>query len=206
MSGAVSRVLAVSVGRIAPLFGADDSVPSAIRKSPVSTLDNPLAVAVKPLGIEGDEQADLRVHGGPNKAVYLYPVEHYPVWQTIRHQALKVDQPLAYGFMGENLTIEGLRETEVYVGDRLYIGDPASGVVLAITDPRSPCFKFNARMGFKHAAKMMVQSAYTGWYCAVFRPGVVKAGDSILLVEGERAIRIDERHRLIIGGAQDDLF
>jgi MOSC domain-containing protein YiiM len=124
----------------------------------------------------------------------------------MRHQALKVDQPLAYGFMGENLTIEGLRETEVYVGDRLYIGDPASGVVLAITDPRSTCFKFNARMGFKHAAKMMVQSAYTGWYCAVFRPGMVKAGDSILLVEGERAIRIDERHRLIIGGAQDDLF
>jgi MOSC domain-containing protein YiiM len=203
---AKSRVVAVSVGRIAPLFGAKDSVPSAIRKTPVSTLENPLAVPVETLGIEGDEQADLRVHGGPNKAVYLYPVEHYPVWETMRHQALKVEQPLAPGFMGENLTIEGLCETEVYVGDRLYIGDPASGVVLAVTDPRAPCFKFNARMGFKHAAKMMVQSAYTGWYAAVFRPGLIKAGDSISVVAGERAIRVDERHRLMTGGKQDDLF
>jgi MOSC domain-containing protein YiiM len=202
----MSRVLAVSVGKIAPLFTADNSALSAIRKSPVSTLDNPLALAVKTLGIEGDQQADSSVHGGPNMAVYVYPVEHYPVWQTIRHQALKVDQPLPFGFMGENLTIEGLRETEVYVGDQLHIGDPDSGVVLAVTDPRSPCFKFNARMGFKHAAKMMMQSAYTGWYCAVFRPGIVAAGDSIRLVAGERAIRIDEKHRLTLNRGQDDLF
>jgi MOSC domain-containing protein YiiM len=73
--------------------------------------------------------------------------------------------------MGENLTIEGLRETEVYVGDQpAHRRSETSGVVLAVTEPRAPCFKFNARMGFKHAAKMMVQSAYTGWYCAVFRP------------------------------------
>ena len=202
----VRRVLAVSVGQIAPLSPADNSVLSAIVKSPVSTLDKPGSVAVTALGVRGDQQADLRVHGGPNMAVYVYPVEHYPVWQTIRHQALKVDQQLPFGFMGENLTIEGLKETEVYVGDQLHIGDGDSGLVLAVTDPRSPCFKFNARMGFKHAAKMMMQSAYTGWYCAVFRPGVVKAGDSIRLVAGERAIRIDEKHRLSLNRGQDDLF
>ena len=202
----MSRVLAVSVGQIAPLFTPQNTVLSAIRKAPVSTLDSPSPVAVNTLGLEGDQQADPSVHGGPKMAVYVYPVEHYPVWQTIRHQALKIEEPLPYGFMGENLTIEGLRETEVYVGDQLHIGDPVSGIVLAVTDPRSPCFKFNARMGFKHAAKMMMQSAYTGWYCAVFRPGIVKAGDPIRLVAGERAIRIDEKHRLSLKRGQDDLF
>jgi MOSC domain-containing protein YiiM len=202
----MSRVLAVSVGQVAPLFDDKSSVKSAIIKSPVSTLEDPRAIAVKTLGVAGDEQADQRVHGGARMAVYVYPAEHYPVWATIRHQALKVEENLPYGFMGENLTIEGLLETQVYVGDRLHIGTAADGVILAVTDPRAPCFKFNARMGFKHAAKMMMQSAYTGWYCAVFRGGVIKAGDAITLVPGERALRIDEKHRMSQNPGQDELF
>jgi MOSC domain-containing protein YiiM len=202
----MKRVLAVSVGKVAPLFTAQEAVQSAIRKTPVSTLAEPVAVTVATLGIEGDEQADLRVHGGPRMAVYMYPYEHYPVWKTMRKQALKVEEDLPFGFMGENLTVQGLLETDVYVGDQIHIGEHPDAPVLVVTDPRVPCFKFNARMGFKHAAKMMTQSGYSGWYCAVFRDGVIQAGDVIRVVPGERAVRIDEKHRMLNDPGQDDLF
>jgi MOSC domain-containing protein YiiM len=202
----VSRLLAISVGRSAPLFTSAGSVESGIRKSPVSTLSDPRSVHVGADGVDGDEQVDRSVHGGSVQAVYLYPSEHYPVWQTIRHQALKVDEPLPFGFMGENLTTEGLLETTLWVGDRLQIGPADSGVLLVVTKPRAPCFKFNARMGFKHAAKMMVQSAFTGTYCAVMQVGSIAAGDAIVVTPGERLVRIDEKHRIDTGPNQPGLF
>jgi MOSC domain-containing protein YiiM len=200
------RVLAACIGKVAPLFAGDDKVQSAIRKSAVSTLENPIAVPVATLGLIGDEQADHRVHGGPRMAVYMYPFEHYRVWQTMRKQALGLEEDLPYGFMGENLTIEGLLETEIYVGDQIRIGAHADAAVLVVTDPRVPCFKFNARMGFKHAAKMMIQSGYSGWYCAVFRDGTIHAGDAITVTPGERVVRIDERHRMLNDSGQDSLL
>jgi MOSC domain-containing protein YiiM len=200
------RLLAVSIGRGEALFTNAGSVQSGIRKTPVSTLANPHAIALGAMGVEGDEQVDRSVHGGLNQAVYLYPSEHYPVWQTIRQQALQIDEPLPFGFMGENLTTEGLLETDLWVGDSLQVGPIESGVLLVVTKPRAPCFKFNARMGFKHAAKMMVQSAYTGTYCAVMRNGTVSAGDSIVVTPGERVIRIDEKHRIDTGRGQSDIF
>lgn len=200
------RLLAISAGRVEPLFTSGGTVQSAIRKTPVSTLAKPDAIAVGAMGVEGDDQVDRSVHGGVNQAVYLYPYEHYPVWQTIRHQALKIDEPLPFGFMGENLTTEGLLESNLWVGDSLQVGPTESGVLLVVTKPRAPCFKFNARMGFKHASKMMVQSAYTGTYCAVMRSGTIRAGDSIVLTPGERVIRIDEKHRMDTGRGQPDRF
>src|SRR5690606_37749501 len=107
-------------------------------------------VALASLGLEGDEQVDLSVHGGLDKAVYVYPAEHYPFWQTVRAQAGHT-APLSHGGLGENLTVTGLLEPRVWVGDRLRIGE----VELVVTQPRSPCYKFNAHLGFSWAARMM---------------------------------------------------
>ena len=209
------RILTISTGRAMPLFvaaaaGPQPQVMSGIRKSPVSTLAEPRPIALGPLGFDGDEQADLTVHGGRDKAVYAFPVEHYPVWQTMRAQATKIDEPLPHGFLGENLTIEGLLETRVWIGDVLVLeaGAPtdAPPVRLRVDSPRFPCFKFNARMGFSHASKMMVQSGFTGFYLEVLETGVVAAGDRFRVIPGAREVTIEESHRLRSRGSQRDLF
>ena len=150
-------------------------------------------VAVRPLGLGGDEQADLSVHGGLSKAVYAYPSEHYPFWQTVRAQA-KVslwDEPLAPGAMGENLTLAGLLESQVCVGDVLRFPD----CELAVSEPRFPCFKFNAAMGFKQALQMMQANAWCGFYLAVRVPGRLQAGQAFEWVHGPREVGIAELFR-----------
>ncbi len=209
------RILAVSTGKAAPLFvpaanGQREQVMSGIRKTPVSTLADPRRIALRTLGFDGDEQADLTVHGGRDKAVYAYPIEHYSTWHTIREQATRIDEPLPPGFMGENLTIEGLAENRVWIGDVLVL-DPveavdARPVRLRVDGPRQPCFKFNARMGFKHASKMMVQSGFTGFYLEVLETGTVAAGDTIRVIPGSREVTIEELYRLMTRGRQKDLF
>lgn len=151
------------------------------------------AVAVRTLGLAGDEQADLSVHGGPAKAVYAYPLEHYPVWQTLRAQAGAApwNAPLGPGAMGENLSLRGLLEAEVWVGDLLRFPD----CTLAVSEPRFPCFKFNAAMGFARAARMMAQSGYCGFYLAVREPGTLQAGQRFELVPGAREVGIAELFR-----------
>lgn len=213
----VMRILSVSVGRAAPLFlpatasGAPlQQVLSGIRKTPVSTLEDPRRIPLGPLGFDGDEQADLTVHGGRDKAVYAYPVEHYAVWRTMREQATKIDEPVPHGFVGENLTIEGLLENRVWIGDVLVV-EPAGGaegdpVRLRVDAPRQPCFKFNVRMGFRQASKMMVQSGYTGYYLEVLQTGTVAAGDLVRVLPGPREVSIEEMHRLMTRGAQRGLF
>lgn len=195
------RLLAVCAGPTAPLIvherGTPETVISAIVKSPVSTLESPEPVTVHAAGIEGDEQADLTVHGGLDKAVYVYPAEHYAFWRTVRAQA-GVETPLGPGAMGENLLIEGLLEPAVWIGDRLTIGE----VALRVESPRQPCYKFNARMGFNWAVKMMVQSGFTGFYCSVIHPGRLAAGDAVTLRPGARDIGIVESHRLRNRGAR----
>jgi MOSC domain-containing protein YiiM len=158
---------------------------TAIAKRPV---EGP--VAVRPLGLEGDEQADLSVHGGLTKAIYAYPQVHYAFWQTVRAQARVAlwDEPLPPGSLGENLTVAGLAETRLWIGDRLRL----PGCVLAVSEPRQPCFKFNAAMGFAQASKLMVQSGFCGAYLAVVEPGQVAAGDPIELVPGPREVSLLE--------------
>ena len=150
-------------------------------------------VEARPLGLTGDEQADLSVHGGLSKAVYAYPVEHYPFWQTVRGQARAAawSEPLPHGFMGENLTICGLLENEVFVGDVLRFAN----CELAVSEPRFPCFKFNAVMGFNQAAKLMVANAWCGFYLAVRVPGTVAAGETFELIHGPREVTISELFR-----------
>jgi MOSC domain-containing protein YiiM len=151
------------------------------------------AVAVRPLGLAGDEQADLSVHGGLSKAVYAYPSEHYPFWQTVRAQA-KVslwDEALPPGTLGENLTIAGLLENQVCVGDVLRFPD----CELAVSEPRFPCFKFNAAMGFKQALQLMQANAWCGFYLSVRVPGTLQAGQAFELVHGPREVGITELFR-----------
>jgi len=161
------------------------AVLTAIRKTAVSG-----PVAVKPLGLEGDEQADPSVHGGRSKAVYAYPSEHHDFWRTVRAQAQVSlwDEPVASGLFGENLLLQGLTEDRLWIGDRLRLPH----CVLAVSEPRYPCFKFNAAMGFVHAAKLMVQSGYCGAYLAVIEPGPVSADDPIELAPGPREVNLRE--------------
>ena len=182
------RVLSTSLSTVRELSIDGRQVPTGIGKRPVS---GPLEVHA--LGLVGDAQADPSVHGGVGKAVYAYPVEHYPFWQTVRAQAQVAgwNEPLPHGFMGENLTISGLLENQVCVGDVLRFAN----CELAVSEPRFPCFKFNAVMGFNQAAKLMVASAWCGYYLAVRVPGTLVAGETFELIHGPREVGITELFR-----------
>jgi MOSC domain-containing protein YiiM len=147
-------------------------------------------VAVGPLGLAGDEQADLTVHGGLSKAVYAYPIAHYAFWQTVRAQARAAapGEALPHGTLGENLTLDGVLEGQLWIGDRLRFAD----CVLAVSEPRQPCYKFNAVMGFAQASKLMAQSGYCGSYLAVIEPGSIGAGDTAELLPGPREVNLRE--------------
>lgn len=179
------RLISLNVGRLQPLQSGDQTVSSGIVKTARSG-----AVEVRPLGLAGDEQADLTVHGGLSKAVYAYPSEHYGFWQTVRAQAgvAPWDAKLPPGSLGENLTLAGLLENQVWIGDLLRFPD----CELAVSEPRYPCFKFNAVMGFNQAAKMMTRSAWCGFYLAVRVPGQLCAGEEFELVPGPREVGIRE--------------
>ncbi|WP_210546384.1 MOSC domain-containing protein [Rhodoferax sp. PAMC 29310] len=145
-------------------------------------------IVVKPLGLAGDEQADLSVHGGLDKAIYAYPSEHYPFWSEARARTgyAEIDDALLFGSMGENLSLEGLLETEVWVGDVFKFAHCS----LRVTIPREPCYKFNATMGYSGAVRAMAQSGFCGWYLAVDQPGTISAGESFEVVPGPRSLCI----------------
>ncbi len=182
------QVTSVCVARagLRPIGGTQ--VLTAIGKQPVCG-----PVDVRTLGLAGDEQADLSVHGGLSKAVYAYPQEHYAFWQVVRAQARVAawDEVLAPGAMGENLGLRGLLEGDMWVGDYLRLPH----CTLAISEPRQPCFKFNAVMGFSQAAKLMQQSGYCGAYLTVIEPGTVQAGDEASLLPGPREVNLLELFR-----------
>jgi MOSC domain-containing protein YiiM len=194
------RIQSICTGQSAALFDRQGTF-SAIRKTVVSNLATPQPIAVQLLGVAGDEQNDLTVHGGLDKAVYVYPEEHYAFWNTISQQAHQ-PVPLAHGKMGENLTVSGLIERNTFIGDLIYVGS----VILRIESPRQPCFKFNAAMGFKHAAKMMVQSGFCGFYCSVVQPGILTAGDKMTIHPGDQVISIEQRFAINNRHRQIDLF
>lgn len=183
------RLVSINVATARVIEVGGRRVASAIGKRPV---DAP--VAVHALGLDGDEQADLAVHGGLAKAVYAYPVEHYPVWRTLRAQARVAlwDEPLPPGAFGENLTLAGLLEADAFVGDRLCF---EGGVELVVSEPRRPCAKFDAAMGFRHASKMMAQSGQCGFYLQVVVPGTLAPGERFVVRPGERAVSIAELFR-----------
>ena len=179
------QLLSVQTGIARKVQIQGRSILTAIYKTPVTG-----PVPVMPLGLAGDEQADLSVHGGLDKAVYAYPSEHYPFWQEAREQAgvAGVDDQLPFGSMGENLTLAGLLEQDVWVGDVLRFAHCA----LRVVQPREPCFKFNAAMGFNTAVKAMALSGRCGFYLAVDTSGSIAAGESFTLEPGPRQMGIPE--------------
>ncbi len=151
-------------------------------------------VPVGVLGLEGDDQADPSVHGGLSKAVYAWPVQHQAWWQSRRHEQAPGlwDEALPHGFVGENLGLSGVQapldEATVFVGDELHFPD----AVLRVTEPRQPCFKFTAIMGYAQAGKDMVQSRRSGFYLSVVQPGTLRAGQIGELRPGPRELSIEQ--------------
>ncbi len=182
------HIVHVCTGLVRPVDIAGRRVATAIAKQPVAG-----RVAVGALGLAGDEQADLARHGGLSKAVYAYPQAHLAFWQTVRAQARVAlwDEPVPPGVFGENLLLAGLRETDLWIGDRLRGPD----VVFVVSEPRTPCFKFDAAMGFAQAGRLMAQSGYCGAYLAVAQPGMVAAGDALELEPGPRELGLAELFR-----------
>jgi MOSC domain-containing protein YiiM len=159
------HVVSVNVGLPREIESQGRVVRTGIFKSAVAG-----RVTVGPQNLAGDAQADLTVHGGADKAVYVYPSEHYPAW---RAELPEVDFP--WGAFGENLTIAGLLETDVHVGDGLRIGS----AVFRITKPRMPCFKLGLRFGRPDMIKRFQHSGRSGFYLAIERTGDLGAGDAI---------------------------
>ncbi len=159
------KVLSVNVGlpRLVEYMG--EPVATAIFKSPVEGM-----VRVGRFNLEGDAQADLRVHGGPQKSVYVYPSEHYEYW---REELPDADLP--FGVFGENLTTEGIFESGVRAGDRLRIGSAE----FEVTIPRFPCYKLGIRFGRKDMLRRFMKSGRSGFYLTVITTGELQAGDSI---------------------------
>jgi MOSC domain-containing protein YiiM len=169
MPEALPRIASIHAGKVAPL--GPDGVPSGFVKHSVAQ-----PVQITPLGIRGDEQADLTVHGGLEKAVYGYSLENYSEWRIEYPQHAAVLVP---GGFGENLCIEGMRETDLYVGDIHRIGSAR----LQICQPRQPCFKLALRFEDKMMPKAMVRSGRAGWYYRVVEPGDVAPGAAVHLDE-----------------------
>jgi MOSC domain-containing protein YiiM len=185
------RLVAVSVGRPRMVERDGQKVLTSIFKEPVAGQRR-----VGRLNIEGDQQSDLSVHGGAAKAVYAYPSEHYPFWAA----SLELGS-LPWASFGENLTTEGLSEAGVCIGDRYRIGT----VELVVTQPRTPCFKLNVRVGRPDMTRRFLQSGRSGFYFSVVREGELEAGVPIERVSrDERGLSVLDVVRLISGELDDE--
>jgi MOSC domain-containing protein YiiM len=162
------KLISINLGLPREVFWKGRKVSTGIFKEPVEG-----AVKVRSMNLDGDGQADLTVHGGRDKAVYAYAAEHYDFW---RKELPEMNLP--FGMFGENLTAEGLIETEVNIGDRLRIGT----ALFEVTQPRMPCYKLGVKFGRDDIIKKFLQSERSGIYFAVLEEGEIKPGDSIEFV------------------------
>ncbi|HXF39808.1 MAG TPA: MOSC domain-containing protein [Blastocatellia bacterium] len=184
------KVISVNVGLPREVMWKGKTVTTGIFKEPVAG-----RVALDALNFAGDRQADLRVHGGPDKAVYVYPVEHYDYW---RGELPGVELP--FGAFGENLTVEGLLENEINIGDRFRIGTAE----LVVRQPRLPCYKLAVKFQRDDIIKRFLDSRRTGFYFAVIREGDVSAGDQIeILSRDPNGVTVPDIVRLYLNGDED---
>jgi MOSC domain-containing protein YiiM len=185
------RLISVNTGLPRDVDWHGRTVRTSIWKSPVDG-----RVRVGRLNLDGDQQSDLTVHGGPEKAVYVYPSEHYEYW----HRELQGNE-LPWGAFGENFTTEGLLEPDVRLGDRLRIGSAA----FMVTQPRMPCFKLGIRFGDDRMVKRFLRSGRSGFYVAVLREGDVAAGDPIELTDrDDHGVTVSEVTALYANPGDDD--
>lgn len=179
------KLISVNVGLPREVISNGKRVTTGIFKEPVAG-----RVRLRRLNLEGDRQADLTVHGGADKAVYAYPVEHYDFW---RRELPGRDLP--WGMFGENFTMEGLLEEAAHIGDRFRIGTAE----LIVTQPRLPCYKLGVKFGREDMVKRFLASGRTGFYFSVSREGEVGAGDEIEVVSrAENSVTVPAIARLYV--------
>jgi MOSC domain-containing protein YiiM len=185
------HIVSVNTGQPQEVHLRDRVVLTSIFKIPVEGRR-----AVRKHNIEGDRQSDLRVHGGPYKAVYAYPSEHYSYWREQLGGA-----ELGWGAFGENLTLTALTEETIHIGDQYRVGSS----VLEVTQPRMPCFKLNLRFQRSDMVRRFWQSGRSGIYFAVREEGELGTGDELDLLARERnSVSIADVVRLYKGEQQDE--
>lgn len=162
------KLISLNTGLPREVEWKGDAVITGIFKEPVKG-----PVMLRTLNLDGDQQADLSVHGGVSKAVYAYPQEHYGFWKKELP-----DMNLPYGMFGENFTTEGLFEDRLNLGDRFRVGEAE----IMVTEPRMPCYKLGVKFGRADMVKRFLVSRRTGFYFAVLREGEVRAGDTLELL------------------------
>lgn len=184
------RIISLNVGRPRLVVWEGRTVSTGIYKTPVAG-----RVVLRTLNLDGDRQADLTVHGGPDKAVYSYPSEHYGRWR-----GELPDMELPWGMFGENFTVEGLDESSVNIGDRFRVGEAE----VTVTQPRMPCYKLGIKFGRADILKRLLASGRTGFYFSVRREGEVGAGDEIELIgRDENNVTVADITRLYVRDKHD---
>jgi len=184
------RIISLNVGKPELVIVNDQPVSTSIFKEPIAD-----RVMLRTLNLDGDRQADLSVHGGPDKAVYVYPSEHYLFW---KHELPEMELP--WGMFGENLTTTGLLETETHIGDRFRVGSAE----VKVTQPRMPCYKLAIRFERNDIIKRFLVSERTGFYLSVLKEGEVGAGDEFELLERNTAdVRVVDVIRLYSSDKRD---
>jgi len=177
------KIISLNVGLPRFVLRGEEPVSTGIFKSPVTG-----RVKLRTLNLDGDRQADLSVHGGPQKAVYLYPSEHYEFWRRELP-----DMELPWGMFGENFTTTGLLETETNIGDRFRVGSAE----LMVTQPRMPCYKLDIRFGRTDIIRRFLASERSGFYLSVAQEGEVGVSDELELIEkNESGVRVVDVTRL----------
>ena len=177
------KIISINVGLPRLVLRNGEPVSTGIFKEPVAG-----RVMMRTLNLDGDRQADLTVHGGPDKAVYVYPSEHYDFWKREL-----TGMNLSLGMFGENFTTEGLLETEINVGDKFRIGSAE----VMVTQPRMPCYKLGLRFDRSDIIKRFLASERTGFYLAVVKQGKVGAGDEFQpLARDAHNVRVSDITRL----------
>ena len=177
------KLISLNVGLPRSVLRNDEPVSTGIFKEPIGG-----RVRLRTLNLDGDRQADLSVHGGPSKAVYVYPAEHYDFW---KREFSAMDLP--WGMFGENFTTTGLRETAIRIGDKFRIGTAE----VMVTEPRMPCYKLALKFGRTDIIKRFLQSERTGFYLAVLKEGAVSSGDEFeLLARDAHDVRVSDVTRL----------
>jgi len=182
----IMQVVSVNAGLPREVIWRGRSVNTAIFKMPVEG-----SIAVRRLNLDGDRQADLTVHGGPDKAVYAYPIEHYKYWRT-----RVPETPATLGAFGENLTTRDLLEKDLHIGDQVRVGT----ALLQVAQPRMPCYKLQVRFDRADMTKLFALSGRSGFYFSVLEEGEVKAGDAIEVVKrDEHEVSIADVYELYFG-------
>jgi MOSC domain-containing protein YiiM len=184
------KLVSVNVGLPQEVIWKGKTVTTGIFKEPVEE-----RVKVRFLNLDGDRQADLTVHGGLDKAIYVYPVEHYEYW---RGELPEMELP--WGMFGENLTTVGLLEDSVNIGDRFGIGTAE----VMVTQPRMPCYKLGIKFGRANMVKQFLDSRLTGFYFSVLQEGEVGVGDAMELISrDENNVTVADITRLYVRQSDD---